>query len=329
VAKIKLMQTPLVVPPTSPSVELGEYEEIGEYAESETEADSVGTFVDKSNQQHRFLSDENGDIPTISRSQWVQDASDEMLFHWLCTSRFNSKTLHDQRNSCIVKYNPFYWMVFIVTYLSLGLGREFHILIGQGDPVSDTERRSEYEVRVHWVYCTTGAMLWVCVRSIFTILMWMCGIDDLDWLAVAVTWTLVMFYCAGNAVFLRMMHRRNLVGTRSIIVCNAVFSLCMLGSLITFGISVRNHFDDYDTVDAISNLYVLFEKSVAVVFFLMATAIYMKLWSLYRFNGRNFKRRMLETIPAILSALVMLVLMYLALFYDQHEFQPYVWATFI
>jgi len=65
-----------------------------------------------------------------------------------------------------------------------------------------------------------------------------------------------------------------------------------------------------------------------VVFFVMATVIYAKLWSLYRYDGRDLRRRVLETLPALLSATVMLVLMWLGLAYHKHEFSGYFWATF-
>jgi len=315
------MKTPLV-----PENETG----IGEYA-IEDDNDSVGSFEDRGTSPQIPRLTESIVSPKMKeRFKWSQDASDEMIFHWLCTSRFTSQTLEDQRLSCVVKYNPLYWMVFVVTFLSLGLGREFHILLGQGGPVSESERRDEYEVRVHWVYCTTGAMLWVMARSFLTIFLAICSLyDPLDWIAIIVTWTLVICYCTGNSVFLKMMHIRSLYGIRSIIICNLIFSICMFGSLITFFIDVCSKFHQFNTWDAINNVYVLFEKTVAVVFFLMATAIYMRLWSIYRYDGRNFKRRILETIPSIIAAMVMFCLMYLALFYDKHEFQPYVWATFI
>jgi multisubunit Na+/H+ antiporter MnhB subunit len=74
--------------------------------------------------------------------------------------------------------------------------------------------------------------------------------------------------------------------------------------------------------------YELFEKASAVVFFVMATVIYAKLWSLYRFDGRDMRRRLLETLPAVVSASVMLCLMFLGLSYHNHKYQAYFWATF-
>lgn len=87
----------------------------------------------------------------------------------------------------------------------------------------------------------------------------------------------------------------------------------------------------FGRVDRPSNLYlayVIFEKATAVVFFLLATAVYCRAWSLYRWSGRNWQRRALEVVPSACAAGVMLVLMYLGLVYHGHEFQPYFWATF-
>ena len=81
-----------------------------------------------------------------------------MLFHWLCPSGFNAKSLSEQRNACVVKWNPLYWACFLVTFLSLWLGREGHLVVGQGGAVSKEERREEYEVRVHWLYTTSGVV---------------------------------------------------------------------------------------------------------------------------------------------------------------------------
>jgi hypothetical protein len=65
--------------------------------------------------------------------------------------------------------------------------------------------------------------------------------------------------------------------------------------------------------------YVIFEK---------ATAVYCRVWSLYRWSRRNWQRRVVEVLPSAAAALVMLVLMYLGLVYHGSEFQPYFWATF-
>jgi len=235
-----------------------------------------------------------------SRTCWSIDASDEMLFDWLCTSQFNEKSLSEQRSACVVRWNPLYWICFIVTFLSLWLGREGHRLVGQAGPVSKEERRDEYEVRVHWLYTTTGAMLWVFVRSILTIFYDWAEAATVDWAAIMVTWAVVACYCASNAgndhaialrrvwatllcvlrcarplaalvqvelgcaaprsvsrtVLLRAMAARNMVGTRCIIVCNAVFALCMLASLCTWAADVWWDFADDDAGGAIYKAYV-------------------------------------------------------------------------
>lgn len=72
----------------------------------------------------------------------------------------------------------------------------------------------------------------------------------------------------------------------------------------------------------------MFEKTGAVAFFLLATAVYAKLWSLYKYDDRDIRRRLLETVPAIICALVMTALMYLGLVYDSSKYRSYVWATF-
>lgn len=82
------------------------------------------------------------------RVLWAVDASDEMLIHWLCPSAFHHQnpTLEAQRAHFCVKWNLFYGLAWLVTLLSLGLGREGHRLFNQAGPVSAEERREEYEV---------------------------------------------------------------------------------------------------------------------------------------------------------------------------------------
>eukprot|EP00613_Pedinella_sp_CCMP2098_P032106 CAMPEP_0171725242 /NCGR_PEP_ID=MMETSP0991-20121206/24877_1 /TAXON_ID=483369 /ORGANISM="non described non described, Strain CCMP2098" /LENGTH=322 /DNA_ID=CAMNT_0012318343 /DNA_START=280 /DNA_END=1248 /DNA_ORIENTATION=+ len=300
---------------------------IGQYAQAEEDDDSKS--LASSVRTNRLPSITSGqEIEPFPRLAWARDASDEMLFHWLCTSRFNAQTLEDQRNACVAKYNPFYWLAFLATFLSLWVGREFHILVYQGGPVNLSERRHEYEVRVHWVYTTTGAMLWVFVRSLLSIAYDKAEDIGINTVALSVNWVVVACYCAANTALLRMMHLRHLAGTRMLIVCNAVFSACMLASFVVYTVDVWWHSDGVSTEEGLYKAYVLFEKGTAVLFFLMATAIYSKLWSMYKYDDRGLRRRLVETIPAVLCACIMLSLMYLGLVYDSNKFRPYVWATF-
>ena len=134
------------------------------------------------------------------RVEWAADASDEMIFHWLCTAAFNDRGLDHARSTCVVRWNPLYWVAFLVTVLSLFVGREFHILLDQGNAVNAHEQRQEYEVRVHWVYCTTGAMLWVMARSIMTLMYDAAMSEAVNVEEQVVCWVIVAFFCAGNAV---------------------------------------------------------------------------------------------------------------------------------
>lgn len=125
-----------------------------------------------------------------------------------------------------------------------------------------------------------------------------------------------------------MMAARDLVGVRSIIVCNAVFAICMAVSLGYFAHHCWQNADSLSGASAARFAFVFFEKAAAVVFFLLATVIYCRLWSLYRYSNRNLKRRLIEVLPAAFSAVFMVIIMYLGLFYKKSEFEVYVWATF-
>ena len=139
-------------------------------------------------------------------------------------------------------------------------------------------------------------MLWVFVRSVLTAINAWASNSPLDDVGLLVTWVVVFCYVASNAALLHMMSIRNMVGTRSIIVCNLVFSLCMLASLVSYSVNAW-YSPPESSSDGLYLAYELFEKGSAVIFFLMATVIYCKLWSLYRFSDRNLKRRICETIP--------------------------------
>jgi hypothetical protein len=73
------------------------------------------------------------------------------------------------------------------------------------------------QVRVHWVYTTTGAMLWVFVRSILVAIYESAfdGDSSVDWVGIIVTWTVVATYCASNAMLLRVMYLRSMVSDKS------------------------------------------------------------------------------------------------------------------
>ena len=129
-------------------------------------------------------------------------------------------------------------------------------------------------------------------------------------------------------IFLRMMQLRNLVGTRSIILCNFVFSICMSASVVVFIVHSWLHRHALTSAENFYVAYEIFLRVSCVVFFLVATYVYFRLWSLYRFSNANMKRRLLETAPSICASLAVLILLYLGLLYNGKMFRPYVWGTF-
>lgn len=67
-------------------------------------------------------------------------------------------------------------------------------------------------MRVHWVYTTTGAMLWVLVRSLLSLVYAAAHKgESVDWVGIFVTWVVVAAYCASNVMLLRVMHLRSMV----------------------------------------------------------------------------------------------------------------------
>lgn len=265
-------------------------------------------------------------IEPFPRINWSWDATDEMLFE-LCPQRFKDQSLETRRQACIVKYNPLYWIVFFVIFISLWLGREFHILFGQGGPVRKDESSPEYNVRVQWVYSTSGQMILVFLNCVVTVLSAIVG-AKINAVSMAVNFVVVVGYCVGNAVLLRMMRLRHLAGTRVIIVSNGIFSLSMLSSLICYSAEVIWRLDELSANKAMRKVFVVLNKSIAVLFIVAASLDYCNLWYLYKYDGRDMTRRMCETLPAVLSACAMMFLMYLGFLYDSSEFEPYIWAAF-
>ena len=89
-----------------------------------------------------------------------------MLFHWLCTKSFNEdQTLEEQRAAPSVKRNPLYWLAFIATFLSLWLGREFHILLDQVTMTATNFMESNNRSQAHLPFLFSISLILVVTGS--------------------------------------------------------------------------------------------------------------------------------------------------------------------
>ena len=61
---------------------------------------------------------------------WACEEVHSMIFVWMCPASFQSKQREEQLSSCVVAWNPFYWMGFVPTVAALVIGRLFHSFFG-------------------------------------------------------------------------------------------------------------------------------------------------------------------------------------------------------
>jgi hypothetical protein len=265
------------------------------------------------------------------------DETDSMLFHWLGFGTFRELSLEDQRRRPYVRYNPLYWLMWFGTIVSLFTGLKFHGLAGQGQPVHDNETRVEYEARVHWVYTTTGGMIWVCIKCVCELLYYASKESQESHfflgyiLPEILSFVMALCLALGNVAFVRVMQLKSRSGVRSIIVCNVVFSVGLLTAVIFQSIHDGIHLQENSGFQQAYYVFALMAKFCCVFFYLLAACIYGRLWSLYESQSKNIRGRINEAAPAILAAtgMVCLVVVGLKGHVSNTPLEQYVLSTFI
>jgi len=159
---------------------------------------------------------------------------------------------------------------------------------------------------VHWIYCTSGAMVAVIATDLLEAIYYTVKQEFFEYyLGIVVSLAICISFVGGNHMFLWMMVRRSLVGVRAIIMCNLMFSVSMLADLILL---VCEYTWSEESVEKESGfnlivlIFKLLERLACVAFFVVATFIYARLWSLYRYDGRSLGRRLCQILPALLAA---------------------------
>ena len=87
--------------------------------------------------------------------------------------------------------------------------------------------------------------------------------------------------------------------------CNLMFSVSMLCDLVLIMVTYEQNEDlasPSDWFDLAVLIFKLLERLACVAFFVVATFIYARLWSLYRYDGRSLGRRFCQILPALLSS---------------------------
>lgn len=270
----------------------------------------------------------------------VWDMTDEMLFHWLGFGAFRTMDLSEQRKIWFVRFNPFYWILWFGTIVSLFVGRRFHSIFGQGGIVHPNEARIEYEARVHWIYCSSGGMLCVFMKNILYLIYF--AMIEVFTTRFFLTYVLPLIigsamavaFAFGNASFLQAMKKKNRSGVRSVIMCNVVFSL---GLSICFVVITAEHGQTSSHENKYFNEKTLYEKAYFIgsyfvkccclFFYLLATCLYGRLWSFYEASTNTLSGKILEALPSFISASIMTGLVFIG--FTDHEFRQYIYATFV
>jgi len=266
---------------------------------------------------------------------WASDAAHEMLIHWLCPCchTFNELSREEQLRSRRIRYNPFYYVcAYLPTVLSLYVGLKVHMLMGQSGPVGAEETRVEYEARVHWIYCTSGAMVAVAATDLLEAIYYTIQQKFFEvYIGILISLVICIAFVGGNHMFLWMMVRRSLVGVRSIIMCNLMFSVSMLSDLVLLVCEYKWSKENVEKEHGFALVMLIFkllERLACVAFFVVATFIYARLWSLYRYDGRSLGRRLCQILPALVAACAISGLMLFGLLYNDGEYSSYIWDNF-
>jgi hypothetical protein len=268
------------------------------------------------------------------------DLTDDMLFHWLGVGSFRELPLSLQRECWFVKWNPVYWFIWFGTIVSLFIGEKWHRLFGQVGKVSDDETRVEFEARVHWLYTTSGGMICNLAKAILT-LIYDAALENSQphffkkiILPLIATCVMASSFALGNVCFVRMMRKKSRSGVRSIIVCNAVFSLGLFTSFVVSSIEGGHHsvnpIADWNAKGTSSTFWAVGKilASVCCIFFyVLATLLYSRLWNLYPAKASNSWGQIIEAAPSVFAAAIMVTLVVIGLKYK--KYRTYIYSSFM
>ena len=136
-----------------------------------------------------------------------------------------------------IKYNPIYWLLWLLVVPCMLSGKWFHACLGQGSTVREDELPFEQECRVSWIYIIDGPYL---VSTITTVVRFGLAAKDgrekwdgmlLDGWSFCVTLSLII----GNCLMLHHMRRRHTGLLRCSIMLAWVEVLCLIGIQTVFG----------------------------------------------------------------------------------------------
>ena len=271
------------------------------------------------------------------------DLTDEMLFHWLGVGSFRKLPLSLQREHWFVKWNLGYWFIWFGTIVSLFLGEKWHGLFGQVGKVSDDETRVEFEARVHWLYTTSGGMMCNLAKAVcsllYCLIFWNHSKPNYfthSVLPQLATCVMALAFALGNVCFVKVMQKKSRSGVRSIIVCNIVFSLglfiCFVVSCVEGGSLSSGEAEPWDEegIDpwSLCQIVVKFMASICCIFFyVLATLLYSRLWSLYPARASNLGEKVLEAAPSIVAAALMVTLVIVG--FHSKESRQFIYSSFM
>lgn len=186
----------------------------------------------------------------------------------------------------LLRWNPFYWFLWVLAVGCIVSGRWTHSIFGQGDGFPG-ESELEREVRIYWLYCTDGPVLLATLFDFFVL-----GVDLkqklIGWnnttLELAISFCVNLGFLAGNVSFASAMRRRRATAVKMIIGCNFAFASGLAVALV-YGACAS--YTAWDSTFEEASTYCL--RVIVVLFILLACYIYAPLWTQYDNDGDQDK----------------------------------------
>ena len=163
-------------------------------------------------------------------------ASHDMLVLWMYPTPFKVLEIDEQYRHWSVRWNPFYWAMFLPLIPCILTGKWLHATWGQGDMMRPDETVEESRVRLHWIYCLDGPIAVAVLLDLVDVLLDVPFYTQRKFTNQLLSWvmtlTVTSAYVLANSYFLDVMRRRSLVGVRLVIVYQTVFAVGLLNMLV-------------------------------------------------------------------------------------------------
>jgi len=164
--------------------------------------------------------------------RWASEETHVMICDWLCPAAFAHLPAEERVTSCRIRWNPLYWLCWLMGWGCILTGKWFHSIVGQGGAVRPDETKCEHDARVHWVYGCDGPMVGEMVYEAVGIVYYISQSRDDELLGPALAIVIAGCFLIGNVAFLHAMAIRSITEVRVCIVCSCSFGLGLFAALI-------------------------------------------------------------------------------------------------